>query len=84
VLVRLNHILHLDMNFIEINDAIGDLQGKLDTIRQQNTQFNTYLEDLEKDYTEMPYKETLDISPSDAVKFAEEFLKENKDQPKEQ
>lgn len=81
VLVRLNQMMHLDMNFDEINDAIREIQGRLDLIRQQNPQLNTYIEDLEKDYVEMPYKETLDISPSEAIRFAEEFLKENKDQP---
>jgi proteasome assembly chaperone (PAC2) family protein len=80
VLVRLNHILHLDINFGEIDDAIRELQGKLESIRQQNPQFNTYIEELEKDYVEMTYKETLDISPSEAIKFAEEFLKENKEE----
>jgi proteasome assembly chaperone (PAC2) family protein len=83
VLVRLNHILHLDMNFDEINNAIGELQSKLDSIRQQNPKFNTYMEELEKDYVEMAYKETLDITPSEAIRFAEEFLKENKDQSTE-
>ena len=82
VLIRLNHLMHLDLNFDELDNAITELQGKLDFVRQQNPQFNTYIEELEKDYVEMPYKETLDISPSEAIRFAEEFLKENKDQPK--
>ena len=82
VLIRLNHLMHLDLNFAELDNAITELQGKLDFVRQQNPQFNTYIEELEKNYVEMPYKETLDISPSEAIRFAEEFLKENKDQPK--
>jgi len=84
VLVRLNHVMHLDMNFDELNNAIRELEGKLDFVRQQNPQFNTYIEELEKDYVEMPYREPLDISPSEAIKFAEEFLKENKNQRKGQ
>jgi proteasome assembly chaperone (PAC2) family protein len=80
VLIRLNHMLHLDINFDELDSAIRELEGKLDFIRKQNPQFNTYIEELEKDYVEMPYKEPLEISPSEAIKFAEEFLKENKDQ----
>jgi proteasome assembly chaperone (PAC2) family protein len=82
VLIRLNHILHLDLNFDELDDAIKEIRGKLDLVRQQNPQFNTYIEELEKNFVEMPYKETLDISPGDAIRFAEEFLKENKDQHK--
>ena len=83
VLIRLNHILHLDMNFEELDKAIKELHGKLDFVRQQNPQFNTYIEELEKKYVEMPYMDALDISPSEAIRFAEEFLKENKDQPRE-
>ncbi len=82
VLIRLNHILHLDLNFNEMDNAIGELESKLDSIRQQNPQFDAYIKELEKDYVEMPYKEPLDISPSDAIRFAEEFLKENKDPPR--
>jgi proteasome assembly chaperone (PAC2) family protein len=80
VLIRLNHMLHLDLNFDELNNTAKELQDKLDVVRRQNPEFNTYIEDLEKDYVEMTYEETLDISPSEAVRFAEEFLKENKDQ----
>jgi proteasome assembly chaperone (PAC2) family protein len=82
VLIRLNHILHLDMNFTELDNGIRELRDKLDPVRQQNTEFNTYIEELEKDFVETPYKESLDFSPSEAIRFAEEFLKENKDQPK--
>ncbi|MBN1191196.1 MAG: PAC2 family protein [Dehalococcoidales bacterium] len=81
ILVRLNHILHLDINFDELDNEINELHSKLDSIRQQNPKFNTYIEELEKEYVEMTYEETLEISPSEAIKFAEEFLKENKDQP---
>lgn len=83
VLVRLNHILHLDLNFDDLDAAVRELQSKLDAVRQQNPQFNNYIEELEKDYVEMHYKEPLDFSSSDAIKFAEEFLKENQDHTKE-
>jgi hypothetical protein len=68
------------MNFDELNNAIKEVEGKLDFVRQQNPQFSTYIEELEKDYVEMSYQEPLDISPNDAIKLAEEFLKKNKDQ----
>jgi len=79
VLVRLNHMMHLDMNFEDLDSKIKELEGKIDFVRRQNSQFNTYLEDLEKEYVEMPFEETLDISPHEAIRFAEEFLKNNKD-----
>lgn len=80
ILVRLNHLMRLGINFNELNNTIKELEGKLDFVRQQNPQFNTYIEELEKDYVETPYQEPLDISPNEAIRFAEEFLKENKDQ----
>jgi proteasome assembly chaperone (PAC2) family protein len=79
ILVRLKDLMHLDMNFEELNNAIKEVEGKLDSFRQQNQQFNTFLEELEKEYVEMPYQESLDISPSDAVRLAEEFLKNHED-----
>jgi proteasome assembly chaperone (PAC2) family protein len=80
ILVRLKDLMHLEINVDDLNNAIKELDGKLNFIRQQNPQFNTFIEEAEKNYTEMPYQDALDISPSDAVKLAEEFLKNNDDQ----
>jgi len=82
VLVRLDHLMQLRLNFSELDEGIRELDGKLDFVRQQNPQFNAYVEELEKNYVEMPYEGPLDISPNEAIRFAEEFLKENKDQHK--
>ena len=83
ILVRLNHMLHLDLNFGALDNDIRELEDKLDVFKQQNAQFNTYIEELEKEYVEMTYAEPLDLSSSDAIKFAEEFLKENQDRPRD-
>ena len=79
VLTRLDHLMRLSLNFGELDKAITELDGKIDAIRQQNPQFNSYIEELEKDYVEMPYPGPLDFSGRDAVKFAEDFLRENQD-----
>ena len=79
VLVRLNHLMHLGLKFQELDEGIRELEGKLDFVRQQNPQFNTYVEELEKDYVEMPF-ELLDLSANDAVRFAEQLLRESNDQ----
>jgi len=84
ILTRLDQLMHLNVNFTELDKAIGELEGKLDFIRQQNPQFNAFIEELEKDYVEMPYPEPLDMSGHEAVKFAEEFLRENQDRRKGQ
>jgi proteasome assembly chaperone (PAC2) family protein len=83
VLVRLNHLMHFNMDFNEINEEIKELDGKLDFMKQQNPQFRTFIEELEKNFVEMSFEEPLDISPSEAIKFAEELLKEHKDPGKE-
>jgi len=83
VMVRFNQLMHLNINFDELNEEIKELEKNLDFMRQQNPQFKTFIEEQEKNYAEMPYQEPLDISPSDAIKFAEEFLKEHKDPGKD-
>jgi proteasome assembly chaperone (PAC2) family protein len=79
VFVRLKDLMHLDMDFEELDDAIKEVEGKLDFFRQQNPKFNTFMEELERNYVETPYQESLDISPSDAIRLAEEFLKNNEE-----
>jgi len=83
ILVRLNHIMRLGLDFNELNISIKDLEGKLDFVRQQNQQFSAYIDELEKDYVETPFQEPLDISPNEAVRFAEEFLKGNNNHQKQ-
>jgi proteasome assembly chaperone (PAC2) family protein len=79
ILVRLKDLMHFNMNFNELDTAIKEIEGKLNFIRQQNPNFNALIKELEKKYIEMPYQESLGISPSDGVRLAEEFLKNNKD-----
>jgi len=77
ILVRLKSMIHYDMNFEKLDVLVKEMEGKLNFVRQQNPNFNTFMDEVEKNYTEMPYEGSLDISPSDAVKLAEEFLKNN-------
>ena len=76
-LIRLKDMMHYDVNFEKLDNSIKEMEGKLNFVRQQNPNFNALIEELEKKYTDMPYQGSLDISPSDAVKLAEEFLKGN-------
>jgi proteasome assembly chaperone (PAC2) family protein len=79
ILIRLKDMMHYDVNFEKLDNSIKEMEGKLNFVRQQNPNFNTFIEELEKKYTDMPYQGALDISPSDAVKLAEEFLKGTSD-----
>ncbi len=80
LLVRLNHLMRLDLSFRRLDDGIGDFQEKLEFVRSQNSQFHAYVNELEKNYVGMPYEEPLELSHDEAVRLAEDFLKENKDQ----
>ncbi len=79
ILVRLKDLMHLNMNFNELDAVIKEIEEKLNIIRQQNPNFNALLNELEKKYIDIPYHESLGISPSDAVRLVEEFLKNNRD-----
>jgi proteasome assembly chaperone (PAC2) family protein len=79
ILVRLRDLMHFDMNFDELDAAIKEIEGKLNFVRQQNQNFDALIKELENKYIEMQYKESLGISPSDAVRLAEEFLEDNRD-----
>ena len=45
-----------------------------------NQEFQAYIEELEKEYTEVKYEAPLDITANEAVLLAEEFLKETRDE----
>ncbi len=80
VLARLNHLMSLSLNFAELDAESREFEGKLEFMRNQSPRFNSYVEELEKNYIDMPFEEPLEISPDEAIKFAEDFLKKNKDQ----
>ena len=79
ILVRLKDLMHFDMSFDELDNEISEIEGKLNYIRQQNPNFDTLIKELEKQYLELPYKQSLNISESEAVRLAEEFLKNNRE-----
>jgi proteasome assembly chaperone (PAC2) family protein len=79
ILVRLKDLIGYDVNFDKLDGVIEEIEGKLNLIRQQNPSFNSFMDEVEKKYIEMPYRKSLDISPSDGVRLAEEFLKNNRD-----
>jgi len=63
---RLNGLLRLNLD-------VSDLDREAEEF-----EFRAYVEELEKDFIEVKYEEPLDISASEAVQIAEEFLKEKK------
>ena len=80
VLVRLNNLMRLNLSFTELDSEAREFEGKLEFMRGQSPRFHAYVEELEKNYIEMPYEEPLEMSSDEAIKFAEDFLKKNKEQ----
>ncbi len=80
VLVRLNHLTKLNLSFTELDGSIKEFEEKLAAMRQKSSHLNSYIEELEKNYIEMPYQEPLELSGDEGVKLAEEFLRKGKGQ----
>lgn len=76
---RLNDLLCLNLDFSDLDKEIEEFEVKLGFMANHNPEFRTYVEELEKDYAEVKHEEPLDISASEAVQIAEEFLKEKKE-----
>jgi proteasome assembly chaperone (PAC2) family protein len=82
VFVRLFHHIGIKLNFDKLDNDINVNDEKFDAIRKDNPQFNTYIEELERNYHEMPY-EPFDLSADEILKFAEELLQKNRDDKQE-
>jgi proteasome assembly chaperone (PAC2) family protein len=80
VVRRLSGLLHLELDVSDLDREAKEFEAKLGFMVSQNPQFLAYIEELEKDFIEVRYEEPLDISASEAVQIAEEFLKERKEE----
>jgi len=79
VVRRLNNLLQLNLNVSDLDKQAEEFEAKISFMASQNPRFQAYVEELEKDFTEVKYEEPLEISPDEAVRLAEEFLKEKRD-----
>ena len=79
VVRRLNQLLRLNLDISDLDKQAEEFEAKLNFMAGQNPQFQAYVEELEKDFTEDKYEEPLGISPDEAVRLAEEFLKEKRE-----
>ena len=75
VVKRLNSLLRLSLDISDLDREAEEFEAKLGFMASHNPEFQTYVEELEKDFVEERYEEPLDISASEAVRLAEEFLK---------
>ena len=79
VVKRLNSPLRLNLDISDLDREVEEFEAKLGFMASHNPEFQTYIEELEKDYIEVKYEEPLDISANEAVQLAEEFLKEKRE-----
>jgi len=79
VVRRLNSLLHLNLDISDLEREVEEFEAKLGFMASHNPEFQTYIDELEKDYIEVKYEEPLDISANEAVQLAEEFLKEKRE-----
>ena len=79
VIRRLNSLLRLNLESSDLDREVEEFEAKIGFMVSHNPEFQTYVEELEKDFIEVKYEEPLDISGDEAVRIAEEFLKRKKE-----
>ena len=80
VVLRLNSLLHLNLDLSDLDQESDELEVKLNFMASHNQEFQAYIEELEKEYVEVKYEAPLDLTANEAVQLAEEFLKETREE----
>jgi proteasome assembly chaperone (PAC2) family protein len=80
IVLRLSGLLRLGLDLSDLDREAGEFEAKLDFMASHNPEFRAYIEELEKEYTEVKFEEPLDISAREAVQLAEELLKEQREE----
>ncbi|TET46478.1 MAG: hypothetical protein E3J57_05630 [Dehalococcoidia bacterium] len=80
VVLRLDSLLHLNLDISDLDQEADELEVKLNFMASHNREFQTYIEELEKEYTKVKYEAPLDITGNEAVQLAEDFLKETREE----
>ena len=75
---RLNTLLRLKLNFTDLDKEVDNFEDKLEFMASQSARFRNYVEELEKNYVERIYLEPLELSADEAVRMAEEILKQKR------
>jgi len=78
MLIRLRDLLHIKLDLSDLDREGEELEAKLEFMASHNPKFRAYIEQLEKDFVEVKYEQPLDISASEAVHIAEQFLRDRK------
>jgi len=79
VMMKLNDMLHLNLDTSDLDKEADEIAAKIELMASNNSEFRTYIEELENDFAEVQHEEPLNISANEAVQIAEELLKGNQE-----
>ncbi len=77
LMTRLDSILQLGLDMSDLDAEAEEFEDRLGRMGSRNTEFRSYLENLESDYQEVRFQAPLEMSPGEAVRIAEELLRGN-------
>jgi proteasome assembly chaperone (PAC2) family protein len=72
---RLTYLLGLRIDTSDLDKQSDEFETKLTFMASHNPEFQSYVAELEKEYTKTRFEEPLDISAAEAIQSVEEFLK---------
>jgi len=72
---RLNRLLDLRLDLTDLDKETKDFESRMGYFALQNREFRTYVEALEKEFSDAGGNESADLSADEAVQAAEEFLR---------
>jgi len=78
IVIRLRRLLNIDLDISDLDTQVKEFEEKMQFMASHDQQFCKYVEDLEKDYIEVKFEESLDISATEAIRIAEDLLKRKK------
>lgn len=77
LLLRLTRLLDIDLDLSDLVKAGHELDEKLDSIVKEDVELQSYVRELEREYTEVRFEEPLHGKLEDFVRDAEEFLRKS-------
>ena len=76
LLSRLNRLLGIDLDLSTLVAASRELEEKLNSMASQIQGFRSYIAELEREFEELKYEESIQMEGDEAIRAVEEFLRE--------
>jgi proteasome assembly chaperone (PAC2) family protein len=75
---RLNRLIGMGLDMSDLDQASREMEAKLSGIVARNARLKRYVDELEKNFVEIPYAEPIEGAPEDFVDDVEEFLRQQR------